>query len=98
MKPLLSFIWLAVVFAVTPSSYGQGCTVNIVGDWEATAPGAATPDLYHFGADGIVTVFSGSVPGKELARAAYKLDDSQPPRAIEFRRMSGSNAFPFSFT
>jgi hypothetical protein len=94
---LLLLLLLTVVLAAATPAFGQECTVNLSGDWEAVAPGAANPNLYHFGTDGIVTVFSSAQPAKELGRAAYKLDDLQAPKTIEFKQIKGTAGFPIGF-
>ncbi len=88
---------LTILFAATSLAFGQGCTAHIAGDWEASVPGAASPNLFHFGTDGIVTVFSSSQPGKEMARASYKLDALAAPKTIEFRQVRGAANFPIGF-
>ena len=89
---------LTIVLAATTLAFGQGCTVNISGDWEAVAPGATNSNLYHFGTNGIVTAFSSAQPAKELGRAAYKLDNLQAPKTIDFKQIKGVNSFPIGFT
>src|SRR5947209_14851234 len=99
MKPHLFFAsLLAIVLVMAASGFAQGCAVNIVGDWQAAAPGAGNPNLYHFGPDGIVTVSSGAQPAKELGRAGYKLDDSRSPKTIEFTRLGAAYTFPLGFS
>ena len=88
---------LTIVLAATTVAFSQGCAVNISGDWEATAPGATSPNLYHFGTDGIVTAFSNAQPAKELGRATYKLDNLQAPKTIDFKQIKGANSFPIGF-
>lgn len=88
---------LTILFSATALAFGQGCTVNIAGDWEASVQGTATPNMYHFGTDGLVTVFSSAQPGKEVARASYKLDASAAPNTIEFKQFRGATSFPIDF-
>ena len=95
MKPLFSLISLiGILFLATTLGSAQGCAVNIAGDWESTIPGKASSNLYHFGPNGIVSVFSLAGPKRELARAAYKLDNAEAPKTIEFKRMRGADVFP----
>ena len=94
MKPLFSFISLLTILFMATLGFGQGCVFNIAGDWETTVPGTASSNLYHFGPNGIVSVFSLVGPKRELARAAYKLDNAEAPKTIEFKRMRGADVFP----
>jgi hypothetical protein len=96
---LLSMVSLFVALA---GAAQQACTFTITGDWESTAPGASAPEVFRFAPDGTVTLLSpadtGGHAGK-IARAAYKLDSSQPPKTLEFKRLpsAGSSAFPWGF-
>src|SRR5436190_9260250 len=95
MKPLFSFIsLLTILFMATTLGFGQGCVFNIAGDWETTAPGIVSSNLYHFAPNGIVTVFSPGESRRELARAVYKLDNVQAPKTIEFKPIHGVGVFP----
>ena len=95
MKPLFSLISLiGILFLATTLGFAQGCTLNIAGDWESIVPGKASSNLYHFSPNGIVSVFSLAGPKRELARAAYKLDNAEAPKTIEFKRMHGADIQP----
>jgi hypothetical protein len=87
------------LLAAAGTIFGQaGCNFNIAGDWEATAPGHAGPNLYRFTADGMVTVFSNAAKGKEpqkLGKAKYHFQDAQTVRTLEFKSPSGTDAFPW---
>jgi hypothetical protein len=88
-----------ILLATSAFGFGQaGCGFNITGDWESTAPGQAGPRIYRFSPDGVVSVFSDAAKGQQphtLGRAAYRLDNSQAPKVLEFRPIRGEGAFPW---
>jgi hypothetical protein len=99
MKLRFSLISLLGILslAATPG-LGQVCTFPITGDWELKAPGKVNSNLYRFGSNGIVTVFSSAGQKPELGRAAYKLDNAQAPKTIEFKSIQGTGLFPSGAT
>jgi len=87
---------LALLFAA-PEAFGQkGCELKIVGTWSTS--NQANPIFYRFGQDG--TVKAMSRPGsqneelREIASAAYVLDDPKAPKVVVFREVDGGGKFP----
>jgi len=68
-----------------PSGIQKGCEFNPVGTWKAATPDEKNPTLYRFTPDARVTVLSGSGQSSELreiASAAYTLDEPKAPKVI----------------
>lgn len=100
MKRHTSLVFICIYFlAAAGTALAQaGCNFNIAGDWEATAPGHAGPDLYHFNADGTVNVFSISANGekqRKLGSADYRLEGAQASKTLLFKPAAGTRAFPW---
>ena len=98
MRRHTSLVFTCIFFLTASGSvFGQAaCNFNIAGDWEATAPGHAGPDLYRFTPDGTVTVFPAPVKGEEspkLGKAKYRLQEAQTVTTLEFK--SGTSSFPW---
>jgi len=76
---------ILALLAATPAFGQKGCEFNLVGTWKAEKSDPANPVHYRFTPDTKVTVLSGSGQSSELreiATAAYTLDDPKAPKVI----------------
>lgn len=74
----------------------KGCDFNIIGTWKSVAEDGAATGFYRYTVDGRVTVFSEPAKNaepKEIASAAYKLDNPVAPKTIEFTATDGGGIF-----
>jgi len=95
----LAFICIFLLAVAGTVSGQAGCKFNIAGDWEATVPGNARPDLYRFTGDGMVTALSTGARGEEsqkLGVAKYRLQEAQTGRILEFK--ASGTEFPWRTT
>jgi hypothetical protein len=94
---LTAFLWTNLLLPA--SSAGQeACRFDIAGVWESTAPGEASPNLYRFAPNGTVTMLSAlgtRMEPREMAKAAYKLDNPQAPTTLEFKPATGGRTLPW---
>lgn len=101
MKRSTSLFWLILTcLAMDGVAVGQrGCDFDLVGTWKSAGGEASAPMFYHFAPDGMLAVLSPSPAGQtseliEVARAAYRLDASKTPAAIELTAINGGRVFP----
>ncbi len=89
------FSLVFVCLAATTTAFGQGqtsCQLNLIGTW---SPGNGSTVLYRFSDDGKVVVLSGSGPeAREIAAAAYTLDDPKTPKTILFKAAKAGGGLP----
>ena len=80
-----------------PATFAQkSCQLNLVGTW--VTPDRTSPTLYRFERDGTVRALAPSGSEfKEIANAAYKLDNPKAPKSIVLSEISGQGRrFPLT--
>lgn len=84
---LFSLILIGLIAA--PAAFAQnGCEFNIVGTWKVS--GETSQELYRFAPEGTLTILSGqSAQPRQIAQAAYSLDNSGAPKSIIFTNREG---------
>ncbi|HZD94958.1 MAG TPA: hypothetical protein VE133_11935 [Candidatus Sulfotelmatobacter sp.] len=89
------------LFGMAGMTFAQaGCNFKITGDWELTVPGQSSPNFYRFTPDDIVTAYSVAAKGekpRKLGAAAYRLEEAQDSKTLEFKPLRGTG-FPLGNT
>jgi hypothetical protein len=99
-RSIFSSSLMFVLLMANGMAFGQqGCEFNIVGTWSTATHEGANQIIYRFASDGTLTLLSRPGPGqdselREVARAAYKLDESRAPKTIEVKAINGLGIFP----
>jgi hypothetical protein len=89
------FSIILICLAATTAAYGQkGCELNLIGTWKAETADTSNPVFYRFGPDNTVTLLSGrGAELREVASAAYTLDNPKSPKVILFKTAKATAGF-----
>jgi hypothetical protein len=103
MKRFAIFFSLALIcLTATSTAFGQkGCQFNPVGTWKAAASDGKNSTLYRFTPDARVIVLSESGQSSELreiASAAYTLDNPKAPKTILVKADKNGGGFDKGIT
>lgn len=96
------FSLILICLTAASTAFGQkGCDFNPVGTWKAAASDEKNPILYRFTPDARVTVLSASGQSsdlREIASAAYTLDNPKAPKTILVKADKNAGGFAEGIT
>jgi hypothetical protein len=98
-RSAIGFLLIFICLTASATAFGQkGCELNVVGTWKAATPDNASAVLYRFGPDATVKALARSKSGqeselREVASAAYMLDNPKAPKSILIKATKGSGVF-----
>jgi hypothetical protein len=97
MKRAIVCFLLLLFCLVAGTAFGQkGCEINLVGTWETASADGTTLLQYRFGPDATLKVLARSgqsTEWKEIASAAYEVDNSKTPMVIRVKAAHKAGIF-----
>jgi hypothetical protein len=103
-RSAIGFLLIFICLTATATAYGQkGCELNVVGTWKAATSDGPNAIFYRFGPDATLTALAQPRSGRgselrEVASAAYTLDNPKAPKTILVKAAKGSGAFAEGMT